>query len=64
MARYIGLDVHKHSIEVCATDARGTVAFRERTGCLRHELEAFARAHLKKTDRVALGRSPRPGWSA
>ena len=25
-----------------------------RTGCLRHELEAFARDHLETTDRVAL----------
>jgi hypothetical protein len=54
MARYVGLDVHKHSIEVCALDAKGKVVFRGRTGCLRPELEAFARAHLKKTDHVAL----------
>src|SRR5262249_47626001 len=32
----------------------GKVVFRGRTGCLRPELEAFARAHLKRTDRVAL----------
>ena len=54
MARYVGLDVHKHSIEVCALDAKGKVVFRGRTGCLRLELEAFARAHLKKSDHVAL----------
>jgi hypothetical protein len=54
MARYVGLDVHKHAIEVCTLDARGKVVDRGRVGCLRPELEAFARAHLKKTDRVAL----------
>jgi transposase len=54
MARYVGLDVHKHSIEVCALDARGKVVSRGRAGCLRPELEAFARAHLKKADRLAL----------
>jgi transposase len=54
MARYVGLDVHKHSIEVCALDTRGKVVFRGKTGCLRQELVAFARAHLKKTDHVAL----------
>jgi transposase len=53
-ARYVGLDLHKHFIEVCAIDAKGKVVFRGRAGCLRHELEAFARAHLKKTDRAAL----------
>ncbi len=54
MARSVGLDVHKHFIEVCALDARGQVVFRGRSGVLRPELEAFARGHLKRTDRVAL----------
>jgi transposase len=54
MARSVGLDVHKHFVEVCIIDARGKVVFRGRAGCLRHELEAFARAHFKKTDRAAL----------
>jgi len=54
MARYVGLDVHKRFIEVCILDAKGKIVFRGKSGCLRHELEAFARAHLKKTDRVAL----------
>jgi transposase len=54
MARFIGLDVHKHFIEVCAVDARGKIVFRGTAGCLRDELVAFARAHFKKTDRVAL----------
>ncbi len=54
MPRSVGLDLHKHFIEVCAVDPGGKVVFRGRAGCLRHELEAFARAHLEKTDRVAL----------
>src|SRR5687768_13813063 len=54
MARFVGLDVHKHFIEVRVIDAGGRVVFRGRTGCLRPELEAFARSHLEETDRVAL----------
>jgi transposase len=54
MERFVGLDLHKHFIEVCALDAGGKVIYRGRTGCLRHELEAFARAQLSKTDRLAL----------
>jgi transposase len=54
MARSVGLDVHKHFIEVCALDTGGKVVYRGRTGCLRPELEAFARDHLEKTDWVAL----------
>ena len=34
MARYVGLDVHKHFIEVCIIDAGGKVVYRGRTGCL------------------------------
>ncbi len=37
MARFVGLDVHKHFIEVCVIDARGKVVYRGRTGCLRPE---------------------------
>src|SRR5690606_14585824 len=54
MSRYVGLDVHKQFIEVCILDAAGHVTWRGRTGCLRNELESFARTKLKKTDRVAL----------
>lgn len=52
--RYVGLDVHKHSIEVCIVDPVGKVLYRGHTGCLREELERFARTTLKPTDRVAL----------
>jgi transposase len=54
MSRYVGLDVHKQFIEVCILDATGRVVWRGRTGCLRDELDRFARTRLKKTDRVAL----------
>ena len=54
MSRYVGLDVHKQSIEACILDATGRVAWRGRTGCLRDELATFARTRLRKTDRVAL----------
>src|SRR6478735_8831747 len=54
MARYVGLDVHKHFIEVCTLNSQGKIIFRGRTGCLRPELVAFARANLKRTDRIAL----------
>jgi transposase len=54
MSRYVGLDVHKQFIEVCILDAAGRVAWRGRTGCLRDELQSFARTKRKKTDRVAL----------
>ena len=34
MARFIGLDVHKHFVEVCAVDVRGKVVFRGRIGAV------------------------------
>jgi transposase len=54
MSRYVGLDVHKQFIEVCILEVAGQVVWRGRTGCLRDELESFARKRLQKTDRVAL----------
>jgi transposase len=54
MERFVGLDLHKHFIEVRALDAGGKVVYRGRTGCLRHELEAFAHAQLGESDRLAL----------
>ena len=54
MSRFVGLDVHKQFIEVCILDAAGRVLWRGRAGCLRDELESFARTRLQKTDRVAL----------
>lgn len=54
MVRYIGLDVHKRFIEVCILDESGKPIFRGKTGCLREEIQKFAQAKLKRTDRVAL----------
>ena len=52
--RYIGLDLHKQSLEVCALDGRGERLFRMTVACDRAALGEFARKHLRKTDRVAL----------
>jgi hypothetical protein len=54
MIRYIGLDVHKRFIEVCILDDSGKPIFRGQTSCLREALIQFAKAKLKRTDRVAL----------
>jgi len=52
--RYVGLDLHKQSLEVCALDARGKRLFRLSVACRRQALEEFARRHLRQTDKVAL----------
>lgn len=54
MTRYVGLDVHKHFIEVCILDRSGKAVFRGRAECRREELECFAKEKLKRSDRVAL----------
>ena len=54
MVRYIGLDVHKRFIEVCILDASGKPVYRGKSSCLRQELQRFAKARFKRTDRVAL----------
>jgi len=53
--RYAGLDVHKRVVEACIIDHAGKVVSRHRFDNLdRHTLTAFATAHLRKTDQVAL----------
>ena len=52
--RFIGLDLHKKLLVVCALDQRGKVLFRELIECHREVLEAFAKAKLRKTDRLAV----------
>jgi transposase len=52
--RFIGLDVHKRVVEVCAIDPKGKVLFRCRLGTAREELERFAKKRLRRTDGVAL----------
>jgi transposase len=52
--RYIGVDLHKRSLEVCALDAGGKRLFRMSVDCDRTALEEFARKHLRKTDKLAV----------
>ncbi len=52
--RYVGLDVHKHFLEVCIIDRKGQVLSRSRVDCRRDELVRFATHELRTTDRVAL----------
>ena len=54
MIRYVGLDVHKRSIEACIIGAGGQVLARFSLAGTRAALEAFAKAHLLPTDQVAL----------
>lgn len=54
MIRFVGLDVHKHFIEVCVNDRKGKALTRSRVDCRWDELEQFATKQRRKTDRVAL----------
>ena len=52
--RFIGLDLHKKVLVVCALDERGKVLFRESVECRRETLVAFAKSKLCKTDQLAV----------
>jgi transposase len=52
--RFIGLDLHKHALEVCALDRHGKCLFRLSVDCQRPALEQFAREHLHPTDALAV----------
>lgn len=52
--RFIGLDLHKHTVEVCVLDTRGRVLARHSVACERTTLKAFATEHLTPTDRLAV----------
>ena len=52
--RFIGLDLHKKVLVVCALDRRGKVLFRESVECRREVLLAFAKAKLQKSDQLAV----------
>ncbi len=52
--RFVGLDLHKRTIEVCILDESGKVLARHSVPCQRHALEAFARAQLQLTDKLAV----------
>jgi transposase len=54
MIRYVGLDVHKRSVEVCIVAAGGQVLQRASVAGTRPALEALAKTHLLPTDQVAL----------
>lgn len=52
--RFIGLDLHKKLLVVCALDRRGKVLFRESVECRREALIAFAKAKLQSSDQLAV----------
>ena len=52
--RYVGLDVHKHSIEVCILDDAGTVVKRCKVPCRREQISRFASIQLRPDDQVVL----------
>ena len=53
MKRFIGLDVHKTVIEVCAIDEAGKTIWRRRMGCTREALLEFGK-ELNENDAIAL----------
>lgn len=52
--RYVGLDVHKRVVRVCALDGTGKQILTQNIACSRESLVAFAKEHLRPDDRVAL----------
>lgn len=52
--RFVGLDLHKRTLEVCILDAMGKVLARHSIPCERKTLEVFARDHLDPADRLAV----------
>ena len=52
--RFIGLDLHKHTVELCILCEKGTVLARHSVICERKVLKAFAQTHFKTTDKLAV----------
>jgi transposase len=52
--RFIGLDLHKKLLVVCALDQQGKLLFRQTVECGREALVMFAKSKLRKTDRLAV----------
>ena len=52
--RFIGLDLHKQSMEVCILCDRGNLIARHTVACERFAIQEFAKKHLKKSDRLAV----------
>lgn len=59
--RYIGLDLHKHSLEVCALDGKGKRLFRQSVACDRADLGEFGRKHLAMLTQAAQHAASHPG---
>lgn len=54
MPRFVGLDAHKHAMEICVLDEAGAVEGRHRVGGDREALLAFAQRHLRSDDQLSL----------
>ena len=55
MLRFVGLDVHKHILQMCIIDATGKVLVKERLEDFdREKLLDWARRKLQPQDRIAL----------
>lgn len=54
MPRYVGVDAHKRSLEVCIVDEQGGVLERHRVPCRRETLQGFCDQRLGPTDRLAI----------
>jgi transposase len=52
--RFIGLDLHKRSLEVCILSEKGSVLARHSVTCERLALKRFAEKHLEETDKLAV----------
>ena len=52
--RFIGLDLHKQSMEVCILCEKGKILARYSVICERKALKAFAQSQLMATDRLAV----------
>ncbi len=54
MPRFVGCDIHKKQVTVCALDEKGRGVARHRIACTRDALVRFAERHLQRDDRLAL----------
>lgn len=52
--RYVGLDVHKLTVQVCVLDGKGKCVLSESVACTCDDLEKFCRQKLRSDDSVAL----------
>jgi transposase len=52
--RFIGLDLHKRTLEVCILSEKGSVLARHSVVCERSALERFAEEYFEETDKLAV----------